>query len=263
MNSGRPHARMVFTRKSIPKQATVTGAATAAATTTATTIVVAGASASSSSSTATAKKQRTSSPTVVATPGKTYDPRALSQATADHTRFIASGGKKDLVKNYHNQLRSPIVNNEFSGRVAPSPLHVTLGLTQRCFELYQNAARELDRPIIERRTRGLNAALDTLFDEERAVVLQLRSDRHACDAIKEQKDMVRFQSDGIPSLKKWADKETKELNVQYKDAIAAVKNGEAKAKRVAEQIAQSEGPFCRSIDTCMFEPLCSGVAVDI
>ncbi len=94
--------------------------------------------------------------------------RSLAQATADHALFASpagsggGSGKLDSAKLYRNQIHTPLIRSEFSGCIAPSPLHVTLGLTQRCFQFYYDTARELDRPAA-RASSNLGCAVLTRF----------------------------------------------------------------------------------------------------
>jgi hypothetical protein len=182
-------------------------------------------------------------------------PRSLTQANADHARFAgaAGGGRLATAKDHNNQIHAPLIRSEFSGCIAPSPLHVTLGLTQRCFALYYDAARELDRPLLEARVRGVGSALDTLHDEEKNVAAALASDRDECEASHQQLEMVSKQAEDCADRMWWVRNEEKRLEAQFKAALKAVTDGEAKLQAIGAKITASLGPFCRSIEAGMWE----------
>lgn len=188
-----------------------------------------------------------------------YPPRSLAQATADHTQFTTAsadgggggGGKPENAKLYRNQIHLPLIRSEFSGCIAPSPLHVTLGLTQRCFEVYQTCARALDRVMLPFRPSSKLCSDEELYGEERRAAKQLDADRDACEAANQQLQLMGTQtvycSDAV---ERWAAAETKRLEAQFKAALKKVADGEKKLKEISERVTNGAGPFCRAIDTC-------------
>ena len=188
-----------------------------------------------------------------------YPPRSLAQATADHTLFTSAstdcggGGKLENAKLYSNQIHLPLMRSEFSGCIAPSPLHVTLGLTQRCFDAYQTSARALDRVMLPFRPSSTLCSDEELYGEERRAAQQLDADRDACEAANQQLQLMCTQTAYCSdAVERWAARETKRLDAQFKAALKKVADGEKKLKEIGERVNNGAGPFCRAIDTCTF-----------
>jgi hypothetical protein len=186
----------------------------------------------------------------------------LAQATADHTLFSSAPGdnggggggvKLDNAKLYRNQIHPPLIRSEFSGCIAPSPLHVTLGLTQRCFDAYEAGARKLDRLLLPHRPSSQLCSDEELYGEERRAAEQLDDDRAACEAANQQLELMGTQTAYCSdAVERWAAAETKRLEAQFKAALKNVTDGEKKLKEIGERINNGAGPFCRAIDTRTF-----------
>jgi hypothetical protein len=192
-----------------------------------------------------------------------YPPRSLAQATADHTQFTSApgdsgtgsggGGKLDNAKLYRNQIHMPLIRSEFSGCIAPSPLHVTLGLTQRCFDTYEGGARRLDRILLPHRPSSKLCSDEELYGEERRAAERVAADRDACEAANQQLQLMGTQTAYCTdAVERWAAAETKRLEAQFKAALKKVTDGEKKLKEIGERINSGAGPFCRAIDTRTF-----------
>lgn len=190
-----------------------------------------------------------------------YPPRSLAQATADHTHFTSAsgdnsgggGGKLDNAKLYRNQIHPPLIRSEFSGCIAPSPLHVTLGLTQRCFDTYEDGARTLDGLLLPHRPSSELCSDEELYGEERRAAEQVAADRDACEAANQQLQLMSTQTAYcIDAVERWAAAETKRLEAQFKAALKKVTDGEKNLKEIGERINNGAGPFCRAIDTRTF-----------
>jgi hypothetical protein len=188
-----------------------------------------------------------------------YPPRSLAQATADHKQFSSAstdgggGGKLENAKLYRNQIHLPLIASEFGGCIAPSPLHVTLGLTQRCFDAYQTCARALDRVMLPFRPSSTLCSDEELYGEERRAAQQLDADRDACEAANQQLQLMGTQTAYCSdAVERWAAAETKRLDAQFKAALKKVTDGEKKLKEIGERINSGAGPFCRAIDTRTF-----------
>lgn len=188
-----------------------------------------------------------------------YPQRSLAQATADHTQFSSAstdgggggGGKPENAKLHRNQIHLPLIRSEFSGCIAPSPLHVTLGLTQRCFDAYQTSARGLDRLVLQFRPSSKLCSDEELYGEERRAAEQLNADRDACEAANQQLQLMGTQTAYCSdAVERWAAAETKRLEAQFKAALKKVADGEKKLKEISERVTNGAGPFCRAIDTC-------------
>ena len=192
-------------------------------------------------------------------------PRSLAQATADHTQFSSAsgdssagcggggGGKMDKAKLYRNQIHPPLIRSEFSGCIAPSPLRVTLGLTQRCFDTYEAGARTLDGLLLPQRPSSTLCSDEELYGEERRAAEQVAADRDACEAANQQLQLMGTQTAHCSdAVERWATAETKRLEAQFKAALKKVADGEKKLKEIGERINSGAGPFCRAVDTRTF-----------
>ena len=177
-------------------------------------------------------------------------PRSLAQATADHQRC---GGKPDTAKHNHNQINAPLIRSEFSGCIAPSPLHVTLGLTQRCFQYFYDAARAFDRVLLPLRVSSELCSDDELYGEERRAAAQLAADRDACEASNQQLELMSNQTAFCgEAIERWTASEMKRLEAQFKAALKRVTDGEKQLTALGQRITNGAGPFCRAIETRTF-----------
>jgi len=180
--------------------------------------------------------------------------RSLALAKADLLRFSGGaggrGGKSGNAKLCNNQILEPLIRSEFSGCIAPSPLHVTLGLTQRCFQYYWELASALDRVVLPLRASSTLCSDEQLYGDERRAAEQLAADRDACAAANQQLEMVSAQSEfSGETIERWAAVETKALEKQFKAALKKVTDGEKKLKEIGDRITRGAGPFCRAIET--------------
>jgi Protein of unknown function (DUF1280) len=187
-------------------------------------------------------------------------PRNLQRATADHQQLAASapggsggGGKVDNAKYHNNQIHAPLIRSEFSGCIAPSPLHVTLGLTQRCFQYYWDCARAFDRIVLPYRATSSLCSDDQLYGDERRAAEQLTADRDACEAANQQLELVGTQTAFCDvAVERWAAIQTKQLEANFKAALKTVADGEKKLKEIGQRITNGAGPFCRAIEARTF-----------
>jgi hypothetical protein len=156
--------------------------------------------------------------------------RSLALANADYQAFgSASGGsgKLDSAKLYRNQINAPLIRSEFSGCITPSPLHITLGLTQRCFQYYYDVARGLDRVVLSVRASSTLCSDDVLYGEERRAAEQLAVDRDACEASNQQLELLSKQTAFCgEAIERWTAAELKRLEAQFKAALKKVSDCE-------------------------------------
>jgi len=182
--------------------------------------------------------------------------RSLAQANADHAQFASvsrGSGKPDAVKHDNNQIHKPLIRSAFSGCIAPSSLHVTLGLTQRCFQYYWDCARALDRVVLPLRASSSLCNDDQLYGEERRAAEQLTADRDACEAAHQQLELVGTQTAFCDvAVERWAAIQTKQLEANFKAAIKKVADGEKKLKEIGQRITNGAGAFCRAIEARTF-----------
>ena len=76
------------------------------------------------------------------------------QSAVDWKSFSDSGGsdkQKADAKHHNNQIHPPLIKSEFSEAIVPSPLHLTLGLVHRFFDMFEAFAKTLDSKVIEMR----------------------------------------------------------------------------------------------------------------
>ena len=90
--------------------------------------------------------------TVGVPPAKPPALRSIATA-ATHLLQLKTGPKKDQKRRSFSQVVAPIPTTEYSGNIAPSPLHVTLGLVKDLVvKLFEFAAALDERAIVNMRT---------------------------------------------------------------------------------------------------------------
>src|SRR4051795_795230 len=91
--------------------------------------------------------------------------RSSGQSSTDWKAFSDGGGsdkQKADAKHHNNQIHPPLIKSEFRETLVPSPLHLTLGLVHRFFDMFESFAKTLDVKVIEKRGESTKMAAEQL-----------------------------------------------------------------------------------------------------
>eukprot|EP00118_Oscarella_pearsei_P024006 m.295853 g.295853 ORF g.295853 m.295853 type:complete len:183 (+) comp40760_c1_seq57:2704-3252(+) len=94
--------------------------------------------------------------------------RSLGTLREDHAKFQAAGAKLKTAKHYNNVISENLFDIELS-HVAIPPLHVSLGIFSRIFDLFSKSADEIDVALRENSLRDFSAKVRAADEVENKI----------------------------------------------------------------------------------------------